>query len=55
VNCYYATKRIEKLNEVLPELQRQFEESLNEGVLLELTPSDVSWITERLEIEEGDV
>lgn len=54
INLAAATWRIEKLNSILPALQARFEDSLNEGVLLELVPADVSWINEVLEIE-GDV
>jgi hypothetical protein len=42
--------REEKLNEILPALQQQFEDGVHAGELLELTADDIAWINNRLEI-----
>lgn len=51
INLRAASWRIEKLNEVLPRLQDEFEAALSEGKLLELEPGSLDWM--RAAIDTG--
>jgi hypothetical protein len=53
INLAAANWRMEKQNEILPRLQEQFEQSLGEGVILELDSGDVSWIQDELSVEDA--
>jgi hypothetical protein len=46
INEAAATWRAEKLNEILPPLQDEFEAALNRGVVLELESADMQELLE---------
>jgi hypothetical protein len=52
VNEAAATWRASKLNELLPNLQDEFEAALNRGVILELEPGDT--VTELVEAANAE-
>lgn len=43
-----TTWRLNKLNEILPKIQAEFEEALARGVVLELQSADTSWLKDLL-------
>lgn len=46
-----TTRRLERLNEILPALQAEFEEGVNNGVIMELQPTHIAWVKEQIAIE----
>lgn len=46
INLAAANWRMRKMNEVLPELQEQFEDALNRGQILSLEPGSMGELTE---------
>lgn len=46
-----AAWKARKLNEVLPAVQSKFEAALNDGVIVQLDPSDTAWLNDTLEVD----
>lgn len=48
-HCAASQWREEKLNEILPRLQEQFDLALNKGTVLALEAKNVAWVTDILD------